>query len=180
MLALRIMAQLNRSKRIQGSGFTFLRDQGGQGMVEFSLILVVLLGLFIGSFEIMTLYRQRTDLETAARMAARQASEIYLISGIDVQAEIEAYALQEMELMGYDAAELASDPNWEVEVTSFAYDGSGLSRDPAVERCLYGDYIAVRLRRSWSAAVLPLDTFFDAPSTGILETEYINKCWRGE
>ena len=152
----------------------------GQTLVEFSLILAVLVGLFVGSFEIMTLYQQRTDLETVTRMAARQAAELYLTAGVDVPAEIEDYVLREMEIMGYDRAVLAADPEWSVEISTFQYDGSGLVRDGLISRCQYGDYIAVKLSRSWSAAVLPLDAFFNVTGSGLLETEYINKCWRGE
>ncbi len=145
--------------------------ESGQGLIEFSIILAVLIGIFVGTFEIMNLYRQRTDLETVTRMAARQAAEIYLNPGVDVQAEIENYVIREMDLLGYDTGRLTADPAWRVDVTTFQYDGGALVRDAVGERCRYGDYIAVELNRSWSAAVLPLDAFFDSPSTGLLKTD---------
>ena len=63
--------------------------ESGQGMVEFSLILTVLIGLFVGAFELMTLYSKRTDLEAATRLGARQASESWVTDGLN-DAQFEA------------------------------------------------------------------------------------------
>lgn len=157
-----------------------IQPERGQGMVEFAIILTILVGLFLGIFELMALYRQRTDLDTVTRMAARQAAELHLTPSTDVQAEIEAYVLQEMGVMGYDAGRLTADPAWGVEISSFAYSGSSLDRDTGTDRCQYGDYIAVKISRSWTATLLPLADFYQGPYGGRLEAEYINKCWRGE
>lgn len=159
--------------------------QLGQGMVEFSIILVVLVGLFVGVFEIMMLYGQRTDMETITRMAGRQAAELYVSDGsnpVDVQAAIREYVLQEMERIGYDRTELESDASFTVEVIAYQYDeiSGAIVLDPGASRCQYGDYISVKMERQWQAAVLPLSAFFNAQDTGLLEMEYMNKCWRGE
>lgn len=154
-------------------------------MVEFSIILVVLVGLFVGVFEIMRLYGMRTDFETVARMAGRQAAELYVSDGtnpVDVEAEITEYVLNELDLMGYDRPALEADATFTVAVSAYQYNelSGKIEPNPAATRCQYGDYISVRLERQWEPAVLPLGSFFDTQESALLEMEYMNKCWRGE
>ena len=163
----------------------------GQAMVEFAIVLTVMMGLFVGTFEIMVLFRKRTDLATATRMAARQASELWIDTGTDMEDEIQNYVWDEMEKMGYAITWMdgTDDPTGGPKVRStvegidletvdtdleFIADGSST--------CTYGQYIQVSIEMDWTFAVLPLDTFFKnaGATSGVIEENALVRCWRGE
>ena len=178
------------------------RSQSGQGMVEFALILAVLIGLFIGAFEIMTLFRKRTDLEAATRLGAREASEswvtdTYLSSPDDFEDDIAAYVRSELNRMGYtddwmngtdnvfDNTFPSSDDTIFVEVEAFEL-ASGASTEATLvsngsKLCTYGEYIKVTVTMRWRFAVLPINTLLSSNTidSGTMSEELLLRCWRG-
>ena len=152
-------------------------------MVEFALILTVMIGLFVGAFELMTLYRQRTDLATATRMGARQASELWITTNDDAvfEQQVRDYVVEEMEAMGY--SQTWSSTNLRVSVNAYEYDPA--TADKLVVNgskiCTYGQYIQVDLEMDWNFAVLPLNALVGggAPSAGTIQEEALVRCWRG-
>ena len=157
--------------------------QKGQGMVEFAIIIGVMIGLFIGIFEIMTIFNKRTDLATATRLAARQASESWVPDGTtDITSQIEQYMQAEMVKMGY-ADTLITDGDLTVEIIAHEYNQSTSELVAGTDRvCTYGEYISVRAQLNYSPEILPLDTFFEGASSGIgtLEEEFAYRCVRGQ
>ena len=165
----------------------------GQAMVEFSLILVVMLGMFIGTFELMVLFRKRTDLATATRMAARQASEEWIETAdeADFVADINDYVLQEMGKMGYNTDWMTngtpaddSDDRLRISIDALTLDpvsNTFVSPTPASSVCTYGQYIEVTLDMDWEFVVLPLNALLDsgAPERGALSETSMVRCWRG-
>ena len=162
-------------------------------MVEFSLILVVMLGMFIGTFELMVLFRKRTDLATATRMAARQASEEWIETAdeADFVADINDYVLQEMGKMGYNTDWMTngtpaddSDDRLRISIDALTLDpvsNTFVSPTPASSVCTYGQYIEVTLDMDWEFVVLPLNALLDsgAPERGALSETSMVRCWRG-
>ncbi|MEM8856981.1 MAG: TadE/TadG family type IV pilus assembly protein [Chloroflexota bacterium] len=161
-------------------------------MIEFSLILVVLIGLFVGAFELMTLYGKRTDLEAATRLGARQASESWVTDAIttsadpddEFQDQIIDYMRDEFERLGYDNAYFNS--NVTVTVTAYEYDPGNGTGDYADFKdtgkiCTYGQYIQVNVEMDWDFVVLPLNALVGggAPAFGTMEEELLLRCWRG-
>ena len=166
------------------------RSQSGQGMVEFALILAVLIGLFIGAFEIMTLFRKRTDLEAATRLGAREASESWITDGLTdatFEADITQYVYDEMERMGYDQTWMATDDNVKVTVRAFEFDGAGNlvpsfnGSGGEAKLCTYGQYIKVTVDMKWRFAVLPINTLLSNNTIegGSMTEELLLRCWRG-
>lgn len=149
-------------------------------MVEFALILTVMIGLFVGAFELMTLYRRRTDLATATRMGARQASELWITTTDDgvFEQQVRDYVVDEMVLMGY--SQTWSDTNLRVSVNAYEYASNALVPNGS-KICTYGQYIQVDLEMDWDFAVLPLNALVggDAPSAGTMKEEALVRCWRG-
>lgn len=166
-------------------------SNSGQAMIEFALILVVMMGLFIGAFELMTLYRKRTDLATASRMGARQASELWITttSDADFEQQVRDYVLGEMVLMGYsqdwiDGTNNIDPSDDKVRVVVNAYEYDPLPDELVAsgsKMCTYGQYIQVDLEMDWTFAVLPINTLIGggAPETGTMYEESIVRCWRG-
>ena len=157
--------------------------QKGQGMIEFAIILLVLIGLFIGIFEIMTLFSKRTDLATVTRMAARQASESWVPTDADIEDEIEQYLRDEMVKMGYSTNVISSTVTAEVFSHTYNNSSSPATLDPGTDKvCTYGEYISVRANMDWSPAILPLDTFFTGGgvASGTLTEEFAYRCIRGQ
>lgn len=172
------------------------KKPAGQAMVEFALILTVMMGLFIGTFELMVLFRKRSDLATATRMAARQASELWVetTDENDFKELLEDYVYDEMEIMGYsrgwmDGDVADADPNDHVRVIITAAELVDVSptvasiedvtSGPAI--CVYGQYIQVELEMDWTFAVLPFDQLFGGTNgqAGELSETALVRCWRG-
>lgn len=156
--------------------------ESGQGLVEFSLILIAIIGLFVGIFEIMTLINKWNDLETATRMATRQAAESWIPSGPNpnIEADITLYLREEMVNMGYQTGQISSDVR--VEVIAHEFSGGALVEDTSSKACTYGEYISVKAEMDYRPVVLPLDVFFDTSEdgAGVLTAQYINRCVRGQ
>lgn len=168
-------------------------------MVEFALILTVMMGLFVGTFELMVLFRKRSDLATATRMAARQASELWVetTDENDFKELLEDYVYDEMEIMGYsrgwmDGDIVDSDPNDHVRVIITAAELIDDPSDPNAaiisdspdtqpDICVYGQYIQVELEMDWTFAVLPFDQLFGGTNgqAGMLSETALVRCWRG-
>lgn len=159
-------------------------------MVEFALILAVLIGLFVGAFEIMTLFRKRTDLEAAARLGAREASESWVTDGLTdatFESNISDYVYDEMERMGYDPTWMATNDNVKVTVRAFEFDGSGdlvpsfNGSGGESKLCTYGEYIKVTVDMKWRFAVLPINALLssDTIEGGDMSEELLLRCWRG-
>ncbi len=172
------------------------RKQTGQGMIEFSIILAVMIGLFVGAFEIMTLFRKRTDLEAGTRLGARQASESWVTDGLtddDFEEQIKAYVYDEMERMGYDktwmegATTGTTDDKVRVFVAAYEFDptittpGNETLIPSGGKICTYGEYIKVTVEMDWTFAVLPINTLLpgDTIENGTMEQELLLRCWRG-
>ncbi|MEM9775469.1 MAG: TadE/TadG family type IV pilus assembly protein [Chloroflexota bacterium] len=158
------------------------RKESGQGMVEFSIILTVLIGLFVGAFELMTLYSKRTDLEAATRLGARQASESWVTDGLtdaQFQVRITDYLRDEFERLGYSNAYF--DSNVAVNITAFDYDPTSGTFNSNGTICTYGQYIQVNVQMEWDFVVLPLNALVGggAPAFGTMEEELLLRCWRG-
>lgn len=164
----------------------------GQALVEFALILTVMIGLFVGAFELMTLYRKRTDLATATRQAARQASELWIETNDanDFRDDVKAYVVDEMERMGYqrtwlEGSNTAGTDHIGIVIKSFEFDplNSDTLQESATNPglCTYGQYIQVELTMQWRFVVLPLNQLLGggAPSAGALTEEVVVRCWRG-
>lgn len=161
--------------------------ESGQGMIEFALILTVLIGLFVGAFELMTLYSKRTDLEAATRLGARQASESWVTDGLSdtqFQENISDYLKEEFNRLGYSDTYFTD--NIQVTVTAFDYyPGEGnMGYTDFKENgkiCTYGQYIQVNVEMDWDFVVLPLNALVGggAPSFGTMEEELLLRCWRG-
>ncbi|MFK7800752.1 MAG: TadE/TadG family type IV pilus assembly protein [Anaerolineae bacterium] len=172
------------------------RMQTGQGMIEFSMILAVMIGLFVGAFEIMTLFRKRTDLEAGTRLGARQASESWVTDGLtdeSFEAQIKDYVYDEMERMTYDrnwmeGPTLGTDDD-RVRVLVEAYEFDQSITTPGDETlipsggkiCTYGEYIKVTVEMDWTFAVLPINTLLpgDTLENGTMSQELLLRCWRG-
>lgn len=155
--------------------------ESGQGMVEFSIILIVLIALFVGTFEIMTAVSKWNDLETATRMATRQAAESWVPTGAspNIEADITDYLKEEMVKMGYSSGVI--DSTVTVEVIAHEYDGGAIVPELTTKVCTYGEYISVRATMGYQPVILPLDAFFgDEDGAGTIEAQYINRCTRGQ
>lgn len=173
------------------------RSQSGQGMIEFALILAVMLGLFLGAFEIMTLYRKRANLEAATRLGARQASETWVTDAFladpdEFEDSIKSYVYDQMEGMGYERSWMdgTSDPlgGEKVRVTVEAFEFDPTVATPGEELissgakiCTYGEYIKVTVEMDWTFAVLPINALLDASNieAGTMSEELLLRCWRG-
>ncbi|MEM7800520.1 MAG: TadE/TadG family type IV pilus assembly protein [Chloroflexota bacterium] len=157
-------------------------DQRGQGMVEFSLILLVLLGIFIGAFEIMVLFNKWNDLESATRMATRQAAESWVPNNTppDIEGDITTYLHNEMIKMGYPSSQITNTVT--VEVIAHEYVSGSLDPDTSSKVCTYGEYISVKSEMDYSPVIIPINVFFDTgpDGTGSLSAQYINRCTRGQ
>ncbi len=155
-------------------------SEAGQGLVEFSMILLILLGTFLGAFEVFNLYQQRTEVETVTQRTVRQAAESY-IDKVNSEAEITEYAALQFESMGYDRTYI--DNNIVVKIEGYTYDEANqklVPIEPAVSYCVYGDYIAIRITKPLETSVIPLDTFFEISNSSQNYTaEEVNRCWRG-
>ena len=156
------------------------KRQEGQGLVEFALILLILIGLFLGAFEVFFVYQQRTDVEVVTRRTVRQAAESYTDSATYVD-EMTNYAYEQFEDLGYDRTYLEDYVT--VEITGYNYLTSTqelAATTPSIDYCVYGDYIHIKVSKPLESGVVPVTNFFDAAS--IYQTysaEQINRCWRG-
>ncbi len=164
----------------------------GQAMVEFALILTVMMGLFVGTFELMVLFRKRTDLATATRMATRQASELWVetTNEDDFQDLIQNYVYEEMVIMGYSRSWMegvpADDSDDHVRVAITAAELEPVNKATIVDTtgpaiCTYGQYIEVELQMDWTFAVLPFDALFGGTNgeAGVITETALVRCWRG-
>lgn len=168
------------------------KKPAGQAMVEFALILTVMMGLFVGTYELMVLFRKRTDLATATRMATRQASELW-INSVDeaaFQDSIQNYVYEELEIMGYNRSWMegnpADDSDDHVRVGITAAELDPTDKDEIVDTtgpavCTYGQYIEVELEMDWTFAVLPFDQIFGGTNgeSGVITETALVRCWRG-
>ena len=173
------------------------RSQSGQGMVEFSLILAILLGLFVGAFEIMTLFRKRTDLEAATRQGVRQASESWVTQTDDAvfEDEIAEYVHYQLERKGYNMSwmqgpDLKSgtvDDKVTVTVSAYKFDPNSSSGNETLIQngsqkiCTYGEYVNVQADMEWTFVVLPINALLSDETIdgGRLSEQLILRCWRG-
>ena len=155
-------------------------DQTGQNLVEFALILSIMVGLMLGSFQVLLLTRQRGELDKVARQASRQAAE--LGGG---QEEVYLYIDQQLQLLNGDGAA-------DIDITYYIYKAPDFSHagpdtqtlavsDPSdFLYCDYGDYVGVEVRQDFTLIIPYLDRFFQGVDVaGEFRIEHMDRCWRG-